>query len=136
MINHIIDNIFIGDWQDAKYHHKEFDEIFTVAKDSPFIGNHYYPLVDGPYPDNERLLTNAIDDLLEIRNKDWRLNKMILVHCISGISRSTIVVAGYMVRKGQVYTVEDALYHIKKIRPLANPVPELVRLLEKYERTK
>lgn len=136
MINHIIDNIFVGDWQDAKYHQKEFDEIFTVAKDSPFIGNHFYPMIDGPYTENETLLSNAINDLSEIRNNDWRLNKVILVHCISGISRSTIVVAGYMVKKGFVNAVDDALYHIKKIRPLANPVPELVRLLEKYERNK
>lgn len=143
MINHIYDNIYIGDWQEAKYafergervHGEKFDEIFTCAKDSPFIGNHFYGLVDGPYSENERLLASAIDDLLEIRNEDWQLNKMILVHCVSGFSRSVAVVAGYMVKKGCVHTVEEALYHIKKIRPLANPVPELIRLLKKYEQT-
>lgn len=133
MINHIIDNIFLSDWQDARNEKEEFDEIFTVAKGSPFIGNHYYGLVDGPYPENERLLANAIDDLLEIRYNDWRLNKTILVHCACGFSRSVAVVAGYMIRTGCVHTVEDALYRIKKIRPLANPVPELVKLLDRYE---
>lgn len=38
-----------------------------------------------------------------------------------------------MAIKGYVHTVEDVLCHIKKIRPLANPVPELVKLLEIYE---
>jgi protein-tyrosine phosphatase len=132
MIQHIIDNIFLGDWQDAKNHSNEFVDIFTVAKDCPFIGNHFYPLVDGPYPENGRLLANAINDLLEIREDDWRFNKMILVHCSCGFSRSVAVVAGYMIRIGCTNTVEDALYYIKKIRPLANPVPELVKLLERY----
>lgn len=129
MINHIIDNIFLGDWQDAKNHSDQFVDIFTVAKDSPFIGNHFYPLVDGTSPENGRLLTNAIGDLLEIREEDWLFNKMILVHCICGFSRSVAVVAGYMVRMGYSDTVEDALYYIKKIRPLANPIPEFVDLL-------
>lgn len=133
MIQHIIDNIYIGDWDEAKHAHEkeEFVDILTVAKDSPFIGNHFYPLVDGPYPENGKLLTNAINDLLEIREDDWRFNKKILVHCVCGFSRSVIVVAGYMVRMGCANTIEDALYYIKKIRPLANPAPELVELLQR-----
>lgn len=133
MIQHIIDNIYLGDWQEAKYSHEkgEFAEIFTVAKCCPFIGNHFYPLVDGPHPDNGILLASAISDLLEIREDDWRFNKMILVHCSCGFSRSVIVVAGYMIRMGCANTIEDALYYIKKIRPLANPVPELVELLKR-----
>jgi len=132
MIQHIIDNIYLGDWQEAKYSQEkeEFDEILTVAKDSPFIGNHFYPLVDGP-GNNMLILKSAIDDLLEIREDDWKFNKMILVHCTCGFSRSVIVVAGYMVRMGCADTIEDALYYIKKIRPLANPVPELVELLQR-----
>jgi len=115
------------------YEKEVFDEIFTVARESPFVGNHYYGFVDWAYPENERLLANAIDDLLEIRDNDWQLNKMILVHCATGFSRSVAIVAGYMVIKGYVHTAEDVLGYIKKIRPLANPVPELVKLLERYE---
>lgn len=128
MIQHIVDNIFIGDWQDAKYHQKEFDHIFTVAKDSPFIGHHYYGLIDGPYPNNEILLSNVINHILQIRYKDYALNEKILVHCVSGISRSVAVVAGYMSIKGYC-SVDDVIYHIKKIRPIASPVPELIELL-------
>ena len=120
----------MGDWQDAKYHQKEFDEIFTVAKDSPFVGNHFYGLVDGPYPDNEILLPNAIDDLLNVRKKDWQLGKRILVHCVGGFSRSVTVVSGYIIAEGYEHDVEDAIYRIRKIRPLANPNPEFVRLLK------
>ena len=130
MIQHIIDNIWIGDWQDAKKYWREFDKIFTVAKDSPFIGEYYYPMIDGSYSENERLLYRAIFDLVT-----YRSNNMgnVLVHCISGISRSTTVIAGYMINKG--YITDDAIEYIKTIRPSAEPVPELVRLLKKYERS-
>ncbi len=132
MINHIIDNIFIGDWQDAKNHEKEFGAIFTVAFDSPYVskGGFFYKLVDGPSSDNKYWLGRAIYDLEKAR--EFGEGK-ILVHCVSGFSRATTVVAGYMIIKGYVHTAEDAIYHIKKIRPLANPVPELVKLLKDIE---
>jgi len=128
MIQLIIDNIYIGNWQDAQYHQREFKEIFTVAKDSPFVCNHFYGLVDGSYPENEKMLNFAIVDLIETRLQN---KEKILVHCVSGVSRSTTVVAGYMIAKG--YTTEDAIEYIKNIRSIANIVPELVRLLKKYE---
>lgn len=135
MINKIIGNISISDWQDAKYAYKreEFDEIFTVAKDSPFIGNHYYPMIDGTYSENYRLMTSAINDLL---SQDKQ--KKILVHCVSGFSRSTTVVIGYMINRYNInnrhITVDESLSHIKEIRPLANPSQELLRLLKMYEK--
>lgn len=129
MINKIIDEIYIGDWQDAARHVKEFIDIYTVAFDSPFKGNHFYPLVDGTYPDNKRLLYNAISDLMSTREKN---EGRILVHCVSGFSRSVSVVAGYIITKYN-YGVEDALGYIKNIRPLANPVYELFKLLKECE---
>lgn len=127
MIQYIIDDIYIGNWQDARDNEKKFRDVFTVAKDSLFIGNHYYGMIDGQYSENERLLNSAIDDL--VKTRAWHCEN-ILVHCVSGYSRSTTVIAGYMVLKG--YTVNAALKHIRNIRPLANPVPEMVRLLKEY----
>lgn len=129
MLNKIIDDIYIGDWQDAKRHVKEFIDIYTVAFDSPFKGNHFYPLVDGGYPDNKRLLYNAISDLISTREKN---EGKILVHCVSGFSRSVSVVGGYIVLTKN-NSVEDALGYIKNIRPLANPVYELIKLLKELQ---
>lgn len=127
MIQHIIDNIFLGDYQDAQYNNIHFEDIFTVAKDSPYIGNHHYPLIDAYSIDNEELLYSAIYDLIITREQK---NSNILVHCIAGLSRSPTVVAGYMIiKKG--YDINGALWYIKNIRPLANPNPELTRLLER-----
>lgn len=126
MINEITDDIYIGDWQDATRHAEKFTDIFTVAFDSHFKGNHFYPLVDGKSSDNKRLLYDAIFDLISTRKKN---EGKILVHCVSGISRSVSVVAGYIMTKYD-YSVEDALGYIKDIRPLANPVYDLVKLLK------
>lgn len=128
MYQYIIDDIWIGDWQDAEYNSNKFSYIMTVAKDSPFVGNSYFGMIDGHYPENERLLREAIAKLYDVRKN---IKGKILVHCIGGFSRSTSVIAGYMIRKG--YSADDALGYIKNIRPLANPVYDLVILIRKYE---
>jgi len=99
MITHIIDNIYQGDWQDAKFI-RERDKnisILTVAKDSQFIGDKHYPMIDGDGgPDNIKFLNEAIDYLGEFTSVP--LLKPILVHCVSGFSRSTAVVIGYLMK--------------------------------------
>lgn len=129
MIQEIIDNIYIGNWQDAIQHEKQFRDIFTVAFDSKYKANHFFPLVDGPYSGNEDILNNAIYDLVKTRNK--HKNK-ILVHCISGISRSSTVVIGYMLNKG--YDVDGAIKFVKINRNIAEPTTALIVLLRNYER--
>lgn len=138
MINYILDNIYLGDWQDAYYVNRkgEFNEIFTVAKDSPFIGNHFYGLVDGPYGLNYELMVSAINDLLLVSDKIRKDGtSKILVHCVSGFSRAPTIVAGYMINKYEI-TIEDSVYYMKKIRHLVNPNPELLRLLRIYKKEK
>lgn len=134
MINNIVDNIWIGDWQDAKRHEGSFSDIFTVAFDSPYKRDkeHFYPLVDGHHKDNYIRLVYAICDLVKTRTIS---ENKILVHCVSGFSRAVTVVAGYMIT---IYSIssEDAFGHIKNIRPLANPNIELIKLLKEYENTK
>lgn len=133
MINNIIDNIHLGDWQDAKRWEKDFSDIFTVAFDSPYKRDeeHFYALVDGYHKENDIKIVYAICDLVETRSRREESNK-ILVHCVSGFSRSVAVIAGYMITKYSTNTY-DALGYIKNIRPLANPSFELVKILKKYE---
>lgn len=136
MINNIIDNIWIGDWQDAKRHEKSFSDIFTVAFDSPYKRDkeHFYSLVDGHHEENYIKLVYAICDLVETRVSRKDSDK-ILVHCVSGFSRAVTVVAGYMIN---IYSIslEDTLMYIKNMRPLSNPNTELVKLLKEYENDK
>ena len=54
-----------------------------------------------------------------------------LVHCVSGISRSCAVVIGYLMTRGMTY---DAAYDlVRGARPAVNPEQDLVRLLKLEE---
>lgn len=98
--------------------------IYTVAFDSPFKGDYYYYIRDGGDTDYTELL-RAILNLYSIRQDN---TKKILVHCV-GYSRSTIVVAGYLMRKYKMKT-HNAIDFIKTKRDIGNnPNPGLVELL-------
>ena len=57
----------------------------------------------------------------------------ILVHCFAGISRSTTMVIAYLMKEfGK--SVHEALYHIRKNRPFANPNHGFMNQLYMYER--
>lgn len=132
MINEIIDNIYIGTWNDAKLYQSNFT-IFTVAWDSPYKSqNHLYGLVDGgnePHPDDRRIFFSAVEDLITTREKE---NKLILVHCMSGMSRAPSVVAGYIIYKYKLNTT-DSLQLIKNVRPVINPALKFIKLLNEAE---
>ncbi len=128
MLSFIIDNIYIGELKDAYKNQKDF-EVFTVAKGSPFRSEqHYYPLVDGYYPKNYNILLDAIYDLIVTRQT---YNGDIMVHCISGISRSSAIVTGYIMAKG--YTLEEARNYVENQRTIANINPALLELLKRFE---
>lgn len=106
----IIDNIYMGDWQDAK-NHKDDYIIFTVADDSEFRSEfHFYPLIEGYNIENEKLLPWAILDLIRTRNN--ASNKIILVHCSKGLSRSPAVIIGYLMAT-KLYTLYDAKIYME-----------------------
>lgn len=125
MISEITDNIYIGDWQDAKRHRHLFNTIFTVAIDSPFKGDFYYEIEDSENT-NYNILILAITSLYRIRITNKSSN--ILVHCVAGLSRSPVVVAGYLMLryKMQVY---EAVNFVATKRPFINPNISLVELL-------
>ena len=114
MITHIIDNIYIGDWADAERFQEDY-EIFTVAKESKFKGNHFYPIVDNEDSENEFLLSWAIGDLICRRPGT---SHKILVHCRYGQSRSVAVVLGYMILFKN-YSFDTSLYHIGNYRDIS-----------------
>ena len=96
----------------------------TVALDSPYVGDYHFPLVDGPHPDNSVHMKAAIQKVSELLSAE---GNMVLVHCVSGISRSATVVIGYLMLKG--LSLDEAMNMVKKARPVINPEPDLLTLL-------
>jgi protein-tyrosine phosphatase len=119
----VIDRLYIGDWQEARDASSPNLVKVTVAKDSPFMGDYYFPLVDADDPNNEKPLRDAIQKVDEL----MRQNKTVLVHCVSGVSRSCAVVMGYLIVNG--ITFDESLSFAKQARPIVNPEPDLLELL-------
>lgn len=58
----------------------------------------------------------------------------ILVHCRAGISRSVTIVIAYLVSEFDM-TVQEALQHIRKIRPCAHPNSGFMKQLIAYQKS-
>lgn len=60
----------------------------------------------------------------------------VLVHCAAGMSRSVSIILFYMTHMpgGQWETVERALHHIQKVRPIAGPNKGFIRQLNTYQK--
>jgi hypothetical protein len=121
----VVEGLYIGDWQDARDALGPSNLVkVTVAKESPFIGDYYFPLVDAEDTSNEAVLMEAIKKVDEL----LRQKKVVLVHCVSGISRSCAVIVGYLnLMRG--LPLEQALSTVEKARPAVNPEPDLMELL-------
>jgi len=133
MIHEIIDNIYIGSWQDAREYEKEFI-VLTVAWDSPYKNNYYfYQLIDGenkPSDSTRDLFNSSVRKLIELRKENEY--KKILVHCVSGQSRAPAVVAGYIIKKYKISSM-DALDYIKSLRNIIKPSNGFIELLKELE---
>lgn len=123
-INYVHDNIYLGSWQDARNAY-EMDVLFSVAFDAPYEGDFTYNLVDGPHNNNKNILEKAINHLWDIKKRDPSYK--ILVHCVSGISRSPAIVVGYLMKYG--YSLEDALNLVKEKHPSTQIHQEFIDLL-------
>ena len=61
-----------------------------------------------------------------------RCKGRVLVHCISGVSRSVTIVVAYLMTKYK-FSLKEAYYHIKRYRPYIVPNPGFKMALAMYE---
>lgn len=80
----IIDRLWIGNWQEAKG--ARGFRVVTVAIDAPFRGHHVFGLYDGP-GNTQALFDEAVKAVVELH----RAGHQVVVHCVSGRSRSGAV---------------------------------------------
>jgi predicted protein tyrosine phosphatase len=126
-MDYITPNIAIGHSEDAKNLDKEFDACLNVAfdLDIPVSTNWEYNkvgLIDGPgnTPDVLIAAVYMLQQLLCRHNK-------VLVHCHSGRSRSSTVIALYLTfAKGMNF--DDAVKLITQKHPITNIHPKLREL--------
>jgi predicted protein tyrosine phosphatase len=122
-LSKVTERLYIGDWQEARDAVAPNLVKVTVAKDSPYVGDYYFPLIDANDPNNMRVLNDAIRTVHVLMKQ----NRTVLVHCVSGISRSCVVIMGYLNLIG--IPLEESLMMVKKARPVVSPEPDLIELL-------
>jgi chemotaxis response regulator CheB len=90
MMRHLDGKIYISGWDDAEKAMKSLNRTYvvTVAVDSPVTGHQKFSLVDGPGNDPE-VFRLAVD--VVVRAAQSAIESAILVHCVSGRSRSAAV---------------------------------------------
>lgn len=115
----VINGLWISNWQEARDARERGwpCHIVTVAIDSPFVGNEKFDLVDGPgnNPDVFKAAVNAV--VAAFGNK-----KPVLVHCVSGRSRSAAVIVAALSQTGarsicEAYDLLISRYDATRIHP-------------------
>jgi protein-tyrosine phosphatase len=61
-----------------------------------------------------------------------KLDKKIYVHCLAGVSRSTMVMAAFLMKKNKC-SADSALNFIAKVNPSIDPNPHFLKGLSEWE---
>jgi protein-tyrosine phosphatase len=139
MFDQITENIYVGSWQDAMARSPDLlkkegiTAVLNVALDlmNPRVEYHkdfvmcHIPLTDGGGNTVAMcdLAVQALDTLL-------RANHKVLVHCISGKSRSVGTTATWLVQTGLHNSIDAAEADIKSKRERAEIQPDLKALFQ------
>jgi len=133
-ITHIIDNIYLGNFESANDHkiikkHKIGvivrildTEMITILKHEdtePDITYHYIDIYDHPGQNIQKFFSSFLKFLKKHKEKN------ILIHCLMGISRSPSFVILHLVKNYQLNLI-DAIKYVKKQRPCIKPLKEFI----------
>lgn len=77
-------------------------------------------------------ISDYFDACSDFIDKAVNDEKKVLIHCKCGVSRSTTLIAAYLIKKKN-YSTDGALEMIKKCRKCANPNEGFIQQLRDYE---
>ena len=136
VLNHIPTDRVIGKLyissRTALNNHQKFsiDHLITLFKfDTKIktIKHDIYDVKDSLNSEDVAEFSGHLDSISRSIHKSLMEGKNVCVHCHAGISRSATVVADYLLEYHN--TGESTLQYIKKFRPIINPNPAFVELL-------
>jgi protein-tyrosine phosphatase len=112
---------------------KEIHIVVNLSSERPPESYHeelkgllWMPTPDGIYPG--LLWLDTIVDYVNAARQD---KQNVLVHCLAGRSRSTLIVAAYLMRSKRL-TVDEALALIRTQRPVIGPASVYLTALQEY----
>lgn len=140
-LDHVIDNVYLGNWKDSvssaklKYNNIKCmltlneENVHTKTEKKMFdilgINYKYIQIQDSLNADILPYLNSSIAFIKKCKDN-------IFVHCSAGVSRSVSVVIAYLMKEKNM-SFPEALGHVQKIRPIANPNPSFVQQLKKFK---
>lgn len=137
-IDHIIDNIYLGNWRDsideAKLKYNNIRCILTLNKNKEHtetdrnmfarLGIRYkYIRIQDSLDAN--ILPYIDESIKFIKECDGN----VLIHCFAGISRSVSIVVAYLMKEKQM-SYNDSIRYVRNIRSIANPNYSFVQQLK------
>ena len=88
------------------------------------------PVFEGSDEPTVEWLGRAVDFIGTQR----RAGRVVYVHCLAGMNRSATVVAAYLMSE-HAWSRDEALAYLRSKRPVIQPNPMLLRLLDEWEQT-
>jgi len=116
-MSQILTNLYLGDINTAE---QNVDKNIIIINCAIEINSTRYDykinLYDGKNNDD---FDEEIDKVVKIIDEHMNNNKIVLVHCMAGASRSASVIIYYLM-KHHKFTFDGALTHVKGKRPIVN----------------
>ena len=122
MYNKIIENLYIGDLQDATNFEKEVGpNILCVLEFRPANepkGAMHIAFLEQAAEGGSAIRANKekLDLIADMIDAHLKNNNKLLVHCAAGLERSPLAIVWYL-HKHLKFTIDDAYELIKKLRP-------------------
>ena len=120
-IDHIIDNIYLGDYRCASNHsllkQNEIKYIINCSKHVPCLFKDDFEYLELELEDNSKQeIGEAIQKALEFIKPDGN----VFIHCKMGVSRSASIVLAYLM-KNYLMDYDQAFYYTKEKREVILP---------------
>jgi protein-tyrosine phosphatase len=137
----IIKHLYLGDRNNAhNLNELKYFEIKTVINVAHEIPNMYKDKDKDKFkyikynwddiPDFNILVD--LDDIVDKIHTSIMNKENVFIHCMLGISRSSTVVIGYLMKYNKM-NYEDAYKHVKSLRSFINPNHGFITQLKKYK---
>jgi protein-tyrosine phosphatase len=134
--NYIIDNIYLGSQKSGVDVNQLFELnikyvlILGKGMEGKFDQITYKIIeIDDSLEQN---LSNYIREALDFIFESQKKNSKILIHCVSGISRSASIVIAYIMDKYKM-NYDDAFVYVKTKRPSIRPNTNFIEQLNKFQ---
>jgi protein-tyrosine phosphatase len=118
-VDEILPNLYLGDIETSQdeglLKKMSICHIINLSNDPSYIKWDFIQYKDIPVDDCKHIdLSNYFDECSEMIHKCRERKQNILVHCVSGVSRSVSIILNYLLCQG--FTLKDAFLHVKKLR--------------------